>query len=276
MKYAKILRILTALLALSLTIVSVGGAFFPETYARDSESLAAQGAGQDLVDLFLGVPLLLISFHFTKKGSRVATLIYGGTLFYIMYSFVIYCFGVHFNKFFLLYCLTLSLSLYSFILLFSYLSYQRVEEWFERAPVKMISTYLFVVALIFYLMWLRSIVPAIIHDQVPKDVSDYNLLVNPVHVIDLVFALPGLIIGSVLIRRNLGLGYIIASLALVFMVLLTLALAAMVLVLVVRGISEEFTVAIVFGVLSVTSVIVSVLLFRRLRANQISESSPHE
>jgi len=84
-------------------------------------------------------------------------------------------------------------------------------------------------------------------------------------VIDLVFALPGLIIGSVLIRRNLGLGFIIGSFALVFMVLLTLALAAMVLVLMVRDISEDYTVAIVFGVLSVTSVIFSLLLFRRLK-----------
>jgi len=265
MKNAKILRILTILLALSLTIVSVAGAFFQETYARDSASLGAQGVGQDLVDLFVGVPLLLLSFYYTFRGSRLASLIYGGTLFYIMYSFIFYCFGVHFNQFFLFYCLTLSLSLYSFILLFSHLMHQQVEGWFEQAPVKIVSVYLFVVALIFYVLWLKTIVPAIIHNQVPKDVSDYNLLVNPVHVIDLVFALPGLLIGSVLIRHNRGLGYIIGSFALVFMVLLTLALGAMVLVLIVRGISEDFTVAIVFGVLSVTSVIFSLLLFRRLK-----------
>ncbi len=268
LKHTGTLRILTILLALSLAIVSVAGAFFSETYARDSASMGAQGVGQDLVNLFVGVPLLLLSFYYTSRGSRVASMIYGGTLFYIMYSFIIYCFGIHFNQFFLLYCLTLSLSLYSFILLFSDLMGQQVEGWFEKAPVKMVSVYIFVVALIFYALWLKSIVPAIIHNEVPKDVSDYNLLVNPVHVIDLVFALPGLIIGAVLIRRNLGLGYIIASIALVFMVLLTLALAAMVLVLIVRGISEDFTVAIVFGVLSVTSVVFSLLLFRKMKANR--------
>ncbi|MEA3460422.1 MAG: hypothetical protein U9R49_00995 [Bacteroidota bacterium] len=173
MKQVKILRILTILLALSLAIVSIAGAFFPETYARDSASL----------------------------GSRVFTLIYGGTLFYILYSFIIYCFGVNFNQFFLLYCLTLSLSLYSFILLFSDLRGREVEGWFRNAPVRPISVYLIVVALIFYFLWLKSIVPALVHNEVPSDVSDYNLLVNPVHVIDLVFALPGLIIGAVLIRK---------------------------------------------------------------------------
>ena len=97
MKQIKILRILTFLLAVSLAIVSIAGAFFPETYSRDSPSMGAQGAGQDLVDLIVVVPLLLASFHYTSRGSRTAFLIYGGTLFYIMYSFIIYCFGVNFN-----------------------------------------------------------------------------------------------------------------------------------------------------------------------------------
>jgi len=265
MKHIKVLRILTILLALSLAIVSVAGAFLAETYARDAASMEAQGVGQDLVDLLVAVPLLLVSFYHAAKGNRLFTLIYGGTLFYILYSFIIYCFGVHFNQFFLLYCLTLSLALYAFIILFSDLRVRKPELWFEKAPVNLVSVYMIVIACVFYILWLKSIVPAIIHNEVPKDVADYALLVNPVHVIDLVFALPGLIVGAVLIRRNLGMGYIIASFALVFMVLLTLALAAMVLVLVMRGISEDFTIAIVFAVLFVISIGISLVFFRKLK-----------
>jgi len=265
MKHLKILRILTILLASSLAFVSIAGAFFPETYARDSASMGAQGVGQDLVDLFVVVPLLLLSFYYAARGNRLFTLIYGGTLFYILYSFIIYCFGVHFNQLFLLYCLTLSLSLFSFILLFSDLRGREIEKWFRNAPVRLISVYLIVVAVIFYFLWLKSIVPALFHNEVPSDVSDYNLLVNPVHVIDLVFALPGLIIGAVLIRKNLGLGFVIASFALVFMILLTLALAAMVLLLAIRGISEDYTIAIVFGGLSLCSLFISILLFRNMK-----------
>ena len=267
MKNLKILRILTILLAISLTLVSIAGGFFAETYARDSPSLAAQGVGQDLVDLFIAVPLLLFSFFYAGRGNRIATLIYGGTLGYVMYSFIIYCFGINFNQFFLLYCLTLSLSLYAFILFFSELKQQHVENWFEGAPVKTVSVSLFIVAGVFYILWLKSIVPAIVQNQVPKEVSDYGLLVNPVHVIDLVFALPGIIIGAVMIRRGAGLGYIISSIALVFMVLLTLALAAMVVMLLVREISEDFTVAIVFAVLALTSILFSVLLFRSIKTS---------
>lgn len=47
---------------------------------------------------------------------------------------------------------------------------------------------------------------------------------------------------------------------------LSLALAAMVLVLLLRGISEESTVAIVFAALSVCSVIFSLMLFRKIKS----------
>lgn len=260
----KVLRILTILLAISLTLVSIIGAFLPGTYERDTASMAAQGMGQDLVDLFFVVPLLLITLFYSARGSRVAALIYGGILFYILYSFIIYCFGVHFNRFFLLYCATLGLSLYAFIVLMADLGKQDVAGWFKGAPVKLVSGYIFFVALVFYALWLKSVVPSIIENTVPAEIIDNDLLVNPVHVTDLAFALPGLILGSVLLLRRKSLGFVIASIALVFMVILTVALAAMVIVLVVRGISEDFTVAIVFGVLSIVSVAIAAMLFRKI------------
>ena len=265
LKNLKILRILTILIAFSLTIVSIAGAFLPGTYERDAASMAAQGVGQDLVDLFLVVPLLLVSFNFLARKSRVATLIFGGVLFYILYSFIIYCFGVHFNRLFLLYCATLGLSFYAFILFMMDIRKLDVSSWFDRAPVKLVSIYLIIVAVIFYALWLKSIVPALIHNTIPVEVADYGLLVNPVHVIDLAFALPGLIIGAVLLRKKQNLGFVIASLALVFMIILTIALAGMVIVLVVRCISEDFTIAFVFGVLTLTSVLAAFLLFRTIR-----------
>jgi len=261
----KILRILTILTALSLTIVSIAGAFLPATYERDAASMAAQGVGQDLVDLFLVVPMLLVSFYFLTRKSRVAILIFGGTVFYILYSFIIYCFGVHFNRLFLLYCATLGLSFYTFILFMMDIRKLDVSSWFGPAPVNLVSVYIIVVAVIFYALWLKSIVPALIHNTIPVEVTDYKLLVNPVHVIDLAFALPGLIIGAILLRKKQNLGFIIASLALVFMIILTIALAGMVIVLVVRDISEDFTAAIAFGILTLTSVLAAFLLFRTIR-----------
>ena len=52
----KIITLLTLILALALAVVSFFGAFAADTYTRDAASMAAQGQGQDLVDLFLVVP----------------------------------------------------------------------------------------------------------------------------------------------------------------------------------------------------------------------------
>ena len=268
----KTLRILTILLAIVLATVSFAGAFLPSTYERDDPSMAAQGVGQDLVNLFLVVPVLLVSFYLTTRNRKVATLVYGGTLFYILYSFIIYCFGVHFNRLFLLYCATLGISLYAFILFMRDVQRLDVGSWFVRAPVKLVSFYLLFVAAVFYALWLKSVVPALIDDTVPPEVADYGLLVNAVHVIDLAFALPGLVIGALLLLQKRELGYLIASLALIFMIILTLALAGMVIMLFVRDISEDFTVAIVFGVLALVTAFISVLMFRKT-GHPISDSN---
>ncbi len=262
----KALRIMTILLVVSLSLVSAAGVFLPGTYARDSASMAAQGVGQDVVDLFLGVPLLIVTFVYTSRGSRLGTLLYAGTLFYILYSFIIYCFGVFFNQWFLLYCLTLALSLYSFILVMSGLKGLNVAGWFDRAPVKTVSIFVLFVALVFYAMWLKSLVPAIINKSVPVELMEYKLPVNAVHVIDLAFALPGLVLGSVLLWRGKGMGYVIASVALVFIILLSLVLAAIVIVLARREISEDLSVAFVFGGLTVVSLVVAVLWFRKIKS----------
>jgi len=262
--HLRTLRILTLFLAASLAAVSFAGAFLPGTYSRDSDSMAAQGAGQDLVDLFLVLPLLVISFRSASKGNRKGTLIYGGVLAYLMYSFVIYAFGIHFNRLFLLYCASLGLSLYTFILFMGAVNKAGLEGWYQGAPRIPIAGFILLVALIFYVLWLKSLLPAILNGTIPVDLVENQLLVNPVHVIDLSFALPALIIGAVLLWRRHPMGYLIASLALVFMVIQTIALAVMVVMLVVRGISENYTVAIIFGVLSVASVVMLGLLFRRL------------
>jgi hypothetical protein len=262
--YVRTLRVLTILLAVSLAAASYAGAFLPGTYERDSASMAAQGAGQDLVDLFLAVPSLLFTFYYASKGSRKCMLLYGGVLAYVMYSYVIYAFGVHFNRFFLLYCSTLGLSLYAFIVFMRSMRQHELNQWFKGVPVKLIAGFLVLVAAIFYVLWLKTILPATFGNSIPGEIIENDFLVNPIHVIDLAFALPAIIVGAVLIWREKSLGYLIASLALVFMVLLTIALAAMVFMLVVKGISEDPTVAIVFGVLCMASIGLLVQLFRKM------------
>ena len=262
----KILTGLTVGLAASLAIVSVFGAFVPITYERDAPSMAAQGMGQDWVDLFLVVPLLVFSLIFMLGGSRIASYFYGGTVFYILYSFFIYCFGVHFNRLFLLYCLTLGLSLYTFALFVCALNRQDVQSWYdEKVPTRSTGIFLLIIAAMFYFLWLKDIVPAILSDSVPASVSNYGLLVNPVHVLDLAFALPGLIIAALLLMKKQRLGYILTPIFLVFVIILAMALIGMVVMLKLQGMSDDISLAVIFAVLAVISMIVLLVFLRHLK-----------
>ena len=260
------IKILTSIMAVALTLVSIFGGFFESTYERDHPSMAAQGMGQDIVDLFFVIPVLLVSLVFMLKKNKRATFLFGGTLMYILYSFIIYSLGIHFNNLFLLYCLILGCSLYLFILYFSYLRNQDIKDWFEeRVPIKSTGIYLITIAFLFYFLWLKDIIPAIKSNTIPESVSEYHLLVNPVHVIDLAIALPGLIITSFLLFKRNKWGYILTPIFLVFTIILALALVGMAIMMKIKNISEDNIVVVIFLVLAAISSTFLFLFLRKLK-----------
>ena len=262
-KHLKLISILTVIMSVPLIIVSYYGVFISDTYSRETSSMAAQGTGQDIVNLFFVTPLLLISLFFVRKGGKISYFIFGGTVSYILYSFIVYCFGVHFNNLFLLYCAILGLSIYTFILTISDLKrIFTIGLVGDKIPIRSIGYFFIIVSALFYLIWLKDIVPAIMSNAIPKSVSDYNLLVNPVHVIDISFALPGLIITAILLLKKESLGYILTPICLVFIFLMAFALAAMVIMMKINGIADDISIAVVFVVLAIISLI---FLFKYLQ-----------
>jgi len=212
------------------------------------------------------VPLLILTLIFIHKKSRVAVFVFGGTVFYVLYSFVIYAFGVHFNSMFFLYCATLGLSFYLLFLVIHEAGRTEVEGWFGPGlPSRFIGSYLILVAVMFYVLWLKDTLPAVLGGSVPSTVSDYDLVVNPVHVLDMAVALPGLIVAALLLIRKRRLGYILASIALVFTIILAIALTGMVLMVKARHIGEDASIAWIFVVPAVISTFFLVLYLKKIK-----------
>ena len=258
----KIITILSVLLAIALAIVSFYGVFDASTYQRDAESIAVQGIGQDIVDLFLVVPVLIISLYFARKSAEKALMIHSGTVLYIVYSFVIYCFGVHFNNLFLWYCAVLGLSFYTFIVDIRLLNSLEINPQ-KNYPLKTMAFYFLIIALMFYGLWLKDVIPAIINNSLPVSVRDYNLLVNPVHVLDIALVLPGLVITAVLLLKKSKKGILFAPVFLVFIVLMAVALIAMVIMLKMKSLTDDSSVAGIFSILAVAGLILLGLFFKQ-------------
>jgi len=253
-------------LAILTAIVSYAGVFIESTYARENALYAAQGIGQDIINLFIVVPILLITAFFAWRKSKLGLLIWSGTIFYLAYSYTIYSFGLHFNNLFLAYCTILGLSFYSLIYFVIISLKEDVSEWFEtKVSTKSTGIFLIVIAVLFYFIWLSEIIPAILINATPKSIIESGLQINPVHVLDIAICLPALIITGIALIKKKDIGLLLAPTMMIFCIFMAIAIAAMVLVMKAKGLEANLNLTIVFGLITFVSTIFMFLYLRRLK-----------
>lgn len=237
--------------AVLVTVASLGGIFWSAVYARETVSWRVQGMAQDWVDLVVAAPWLAIAALFTLRGSRRGALLLGGAFAYTAYSFAIYAFAVHFNGLFLVYVATLGLSVYGLVDLARSLAGERVHTWFDdRAPRRLASGAMMAFAVVFALLWLAQILPALATGTEPAELAEVGLVTNPVHVLDLAIVLPLLFIGGLLLRRRRDSGYVLGAILLGFSVLMDLAILAMMVSLRRHGLAPDDVLTAVFTVMT--------------------------
>ena len=250
---------------------SLAGLLIPGTYYKETINWTSQSMSQDVIDLLLICPVLIISIIFTLRGNRIALTIWGGTNLYLIYTFLIYCFDIHFNRLFLVYCMILGLSFYSF-LYFMFLTLNKPVQDFtdNRVIVKVIAIYFIVISCLFYFLWLAKIIPSIIEHTIPTDLAETGLITNPVHVIDIALLLPGLFLTGILLLRKQYIGFFLAPVLLVFCVLMDITIAGLTIGMKESGIETNYSIVVVMGVLALSSIFLFVLYFIRLKSNNHS------
>ena len=260
---SNVIFMLSMALASLVIIASCIGLLIPETYAKETPNWIAQAIGQDFLDLFLITPVLVITTIFAYTGNKAARLIWSGSLFYLIYTFVIYCFAVHFNNMFILYCLILGLSFYLFVYFLITNSKKAVSGWFKnKIQYKLIGIYLIVIACLFYILWLSELIPAICTNSVPKSLTDTGLFTNPVHVLDLSVCLPAIFIAGILLLRKHYLGFLLAPAMLSFCVLMDITIGGLVIVMKMKGIESHIGVTVIMCLLAVVSGVFLYLMLR--------------
>jgi hypothetical protein len=240
-------------LAAVLVASSLGGILLPDVYAKETPSWAAQGYGQDWVDLLFVAPLLALCASWSRRGRLLPLLLLEGTFFYLLYAYVLYAFCVHFNSLYFLYIAGLGLSAYGLVLLGLKLSSLPVDAHFDRGrPTRVPAAYLFLNTLAFYVLWLSQDVPALLSGEPPKSLAEVGLVSNPIHILDLGIVLPAMLIASVALWRKRPFGYLFFPVMMAFCLVMAVALLGMVIAMKARGVTDDLTVAYVFAVLSVT------------------------
>src|SRR5690242_15740675 len=103
----KTILFLSIAIALLVIIASSTGLFLSHTYSNETFNWATQSLAQDVIDLFLIMPSLIITAVLAYRKNKIPLLLWTGVIFSLIYTFVIYCFALHFNKLFIFYCVTL-------------------------------------------------------------------------------------------------------------------------------------------------------------------------
>lgn len=250
----KIILLLSFPLAVLIIIVSCVGLFTPGFYSAETLNWQAQAIGQDIVDLFLITPCLLIASILTYRKNKAATIIWGGVMLYIIYTFVLYCFDLHFNKLFVLYCFCLGLAFYSFVY-FLFMQYKgTMGVCFEKKSVtRFVSVYFIIIAVLFYFLWLSEIVPSIIQNTMPKSVVDAGLFTNGVQVIDLAIILPAIFITGIFLLKGISFGFVLAPMLLTFTILMNITIGVLAIVMNSKGIESDLILTVIMGVLALVS-----------------------
>jgi len=253
-------------IALSVIVAGVGGIFFKNAYSQETVSWGVQGVGQDLANLIIAVPALVVSALLIRKGSRAALFIWLGTDIYFVYVFVLYCFALHFNSLFLVYCGVLGLSFYSIIALLATLDKPAVKSWFDEERSNNLAVYyLTAISILFFLLWMKQIIPALASGRPPQEVKENGLLTNPVHVLDLCFFLPGTFTSAILLKKKRPLGYLFAPALITFSTIMALTIAGLTLVMKMNGVTADTTVSIVLTGVALISCLIPVNFMKSIR-----------
>ncbi len=270
---SKLVLILSVPLAILISITSIAGLMYPEMYIHETINWQVQSYGQDLSDLFLAVPFLIVTSALAYRRNAAGFLLWGGTNLYLTYTFAIYCFDIHFNILFLLYCTILGLSVYSFTyFLLSVYKQPAQEEIYKTPPVRATAYYLLIVAFLFYFLWLSGILPSILHNTTPKDLVEIGLATNPVHVLDLSALLPAFIITAILIIRKKALGLYVAPALLTFCLLMDITIGLLTIIMYLKKVGAGYSVALIMGIFALISLLLMIFYIKALSQSDPAKS----
>lgn len=192
---------LSFVVALLLTAASAVGLLYQST-VYPTEELRQSFVANDLVNLFVGLPILLGSMWLARRGRLVGLLFWPGALFYVFYNAIAYTFALPVNEAFVLNLVLGTMAAYTTIALVAIVDAQAVRQQLAGvAPERLAGGVLMGLGVLFILFVISALAEALIN-QTPVTISDRAL-----HVADSMTA-PAWVIGGLLLWRRQALGYV--------------------------------------------------------------------
>ncbi|MDT7665048.1 MAG: hypothetical protein QOD04_4604 [Pseudonocardiales bacterium] len=147
--------------------------------------------GTALVVLLIGVPTLVTAMIRTARGSTRWLVGWLGTLGYLLYQAVLFCFATPLNGLFLCYVGYLGLAVWSIVALVPAVDLHGFGSGVSAGmPARFVAGFALAIAALNAAAWLAAIVPALLQSRPESLMKGTGLLTNPVYVQDLAIWLP--------------------------------------------------------------------------------------
>jgi len=192
---------ISLVIAALMTIASVAGLLY-QTIIYPADELLQSFVPNDVVNLFIGLPILLGSMFLARRGKLIGLLFWPGALFYVFYTYLVYVFSMPLNVAFLLHLTLVTLSAYTMIGLVASIDGKAIQRQLAGAvPERASGGVLAGLGILFFMQVIGVMVNALI-SQAPVAAAELAL-----HVSDFMIA-PAWVIGGVLLWRREALGYV--------------------------------------------------------------------
>ncbi|HEY5276081.1 MAG TPA: hypothetical protein VIK38_06030, partial [Coriobacteriia bacterium] len=257
-----LLSMLTAALAMAGSAITL---LSQQLYDELTPAFLPQALAQDLVNLLVVSPAMIILAVLALRGSSRAYLLWLGTLLFTAYNYVIYSVGIPFGPLFLLWVGVLGMSIFALLGGIACIDRDELLVTYRSARAAKVSGWaLIVVALMFGALWLSEDVPALLNGTTPQSLVDQGMITNPVHVLDLAFFLPAVLgIGALWLRRNVRAATVAPSF-IVFLILTGVPILVTPIVQAVRGETAAWGVVVPIGIVTIVVVLLLAWLLRSM------------
>jgi len=243
-------------------------------YYYDTVSTVAQMQGNDIITLFVGLPLLAISawlagvYPAQRGGSLRGQLLLTGTLGFFLYTYMSMSVLTAYNALFLVYVALFAMSLYAFIL--SMLSFDLADlprHFSDKLPRGWIAAVLFAVGGFLSLAWIGRVVPEMLNPQAPAALE--NTTTRVIQAMDLALIVPLAILSGILLLRRSAWGYLLASVTVLKGLTMALAVSTMAINMALKGVPDSLGIMIPFLVLTALNLVMALLLMKNINTEAI-------
>lgn len=209
---------LSLLIAFLLAIVSIIGILYQNIF-YSSDEIIQTFVPNDVVNLTVGLPFLIIAIALTKKHKLIGLLIWPGALFFVIYLYFPYLLVLPFNALYLFYLIIFSFAIYTMIGLIANIDSTTIKDKFvNTVPNKVSGGILIGLAVVIILRQVALMLNTLINNAI---VADTELAV---WIDDFVIGVPTMLISGWHLWKSKPFGYITGGGLLIAYTLLSLGL----------------------------------------------------